>query len=179
MKIKLCLALLFILFSSSAFAKDPIREFDSTVIRVSDGDTLVVDDGGVKAKIRLYGIDAPETPKVAKKTGKVMKPGQPYGEEAFQALAQKVSKKKVHLVVLDLDRRYNRLVAIIKMDGRNINKEMVDEGWAWAYRQFLHRPYTSEYIGAEEKARTAKIGLWRQVNPQPPWEFRKSLRRAK
>jgi endonuclease YncB( thermonuclease family) len=178
MKLRILLTVLMLLLATAAYAKEPIRVFDAVVTKVSDGDTLVVYDNGTKAKIRLYGIDAPETPKVSKKFGIVMKSGQPYGEEAFRSLEQKVSKKKVRLEVIDLDRRYNRLVALIKLDGRNINKEMVDEGWAWAYRQYLHRPYSSEFISSEENARAARKGLWVQNNPQPPWEFRKSLRKG-
>ena len=53
---------------------------------------------------------------------------------------------------------------------------MVKLGYAWAYKQYLKRPYASEYIDAENEARNKKLGLWKQANPQPPWEFRKSLR---
>jgi endonuclease YncB( thermonuclease family) len=53
---------------------------------------------------------------------------------------------------------------------------MVREKFAWAYRQYLDRPYASEYIQAVEEARRERWGLWRLGNPQPPWEFRKALR---
>ncbi|KAF0221143.1 MAG: hypothetical protein FD174_641 [Geobacteraceae bacterium] len=79
---------------------------------------------------------------------------------------------------MDID-RYKRLVSVISLDGRDINLEMVQEGWAWAYRQYLQRPYASEYIGAEEKARKQKLGLWKQANPEPPWEFRKLQKKSK
>ena len=50
------------------------------------------------------------------------------------------------------------------------------EGMAWAYRQYLQGPYASEYIGAESRARSARAGLWRDANPQPPWEYRQALK---
>jgi len=53
---------------------------------------------------------------------------------------------------------------------------MVTEGWAWAYRKYLGRPHSSDYMGAEERARARRLGLWRDANPRPPWEFRKALR---
>ena len=53
---------------------------------------------------------------------------------------------------------------------------MVQEGHAWAYREYLKGPYASEYIGVENEARAKKLGLWHQMNPQPPWEFRKKQR---
>ena len=77
--------------------------------------------------------------------------------------------------MMDID-KYKRLVCIVWLDNRNINSEMVSEGWAWAYRKYLERPHASEYIGTEEQARKERRGLWQQSNPQPPWEFRKSLK---
>lgn len=44
------------------------------------------------------------------------------------------------------------------------------------YRQYLDRAHASEYITAEEQARKAGKGLWKQNNPQPPWEFRRLLK---
>jgi len=65
-------------------------------------------------------------------------------------------------------------VAVIRYAGRDINREMVAEGMAWAYRQYLQGPYVSEYIGSEDSARARHKGLWRDTNPLPPWEFRRS-----
>jgi len=161
------------------FAKDPIRTIEGIVTKVSDGDTInVTDPQGTKVKVRLYGIDAPETPKGNKKTGRISKPGQPYGDEAWQALEAKIYRKRVRLDVMDID-RYKRLVSLVWLDKRNINSEMVAEGYAWAYKQYLDTPYRSEFIGLEDKARAKRLGLWQQSNPQPPWEFRKSLKKGK
>jgi len=160
----------------SAIAKDPIRTIEGIVSKVADGDTIhVTDPLGTKVKVRLYGIDAPETEKSNKKTGRISKPGQPYGEEAYQALNSKIYRKQVKLEILAVD-RYKRSVGIVYLNGKNINKEMVAEGYAWAYRQYLDRPYKSEFIGLEDQARTKKLGLWKQINPQPPWEFRKMIK---
>jgi endonuclease YncB( thermonuclease family) len=53
---------------------------------------------------------------------------------------------------------------------------MVAEGMAWSYRQYLQGPYASEYLDAEERARSSRTGLWRDTNPRPPWEFRRALK---
>lgn len=174
------LATLFLLlFTLPCFAKEPVRIIEGTVAKVSDGDTIqVIDNLGTKVKVRFYGIDAPETEKSNKRTGHVSKQGQPYGEEAYQALKEKVQRQKVRLDVMDID-RYGRTVSIVWLGQRNINKEMVAEGWAWAYRQYLDRPHASEYIDAEALARQSRLGLWQQSNPQPPWEFRKLQRKGK
>lgn len=164
-----------LLAHSVSYARTPIRVIDGTVVKVSDGDTINVDSNGTKLKIRFYGIDTPETEKVNKRTGQVNKPGQPYGHEAWRSLANKISNKPVRVEVMDSD-RYGRLVSVVWLGNRNINKEMVADGWAWAYRQYLDRPHASEYINAEEQARARRLGLWKQGNPQPPWEFRKALR---
>ena len=73
---------------------------------------------------------------------------------------------------MDID-KYKRSVSIVWLNGRNINQELVAEGWAWAYRKYLDTPYASEFMGLEEQARAKHLGLWQQNNPQPPWEFRK------
>ena len=160
------LASLLLLVVLPVDAKQPIRTIEGTVTRVSDGDTIqITDQLGTKAKVRLYGIDAPETAK-----GKKL--GQPYGEESFQMLRQKVDRQQVRLDVVDID-KYKRLVAIAWLSGRNINREMVSEGWAWAYRKYLYRAHASEWISDEEQARKAGKGLWQKGgNIQPPWEFR-------
>lgn len=156
-----------------ASAKDPIRIIEGIVTKVSDGATIIVQDSyGSKVKVRLYGIDAPETEKLNKNSGRVRSSGQSYGEEACQVLKTKIYRKQVRLEVMAVD-QYKRPVGIVYFDGRDVNQEMVAEGYAWAYRQYLDDPHVSEYVQAEEQARDKRIGLWQQLNPQPPWEFRR------
>jgi endonuclease YncB( thermonuclease family) len=141
------------------------RLIDGMVRAVYDGDTVLLatrEDN--RLKVRLYGIDAPET-------AKPDSPGQPFGEVARRTLMYKIMGRQVSVEIMDMD-RYRRTVAVIRYDGRDINREMVAEGMAWAYRQYLQGPYASEYIDAEEVARARHKGLWRDDNPLPPWEFR-------
>ena len=170
---KSLITLFLLLLPISGFAKDILRTIEGTVTKVSDGDTIhVTDNLGTKVKVRLYGLDAPETEKSNKRTHIVSKPGQPNGEEACEALRGKIYRKHIRLEVTDID-KYRRSVAIVYLNDRNINKEMIAEGWAWAYKQYLDAPYASEYLELEEQARSQRLGLWKQSNPQPPWEFRK------
>lgn len=173
----LIVPLLLALMVSSVLAKEPMFVIHGKIIKVSDGDTVHFVQSGenFKMRVRLYGIDAPETEKKNRRTGIVSKPGQPYGEEAYRALKAKIDGKDVTIEIWDKD-RYKRMVSVIRLGDRNINREMVAEGWAWAYRQYLDRPHASEYIGAEDDARKSKRGLWKQSNPMPPWEFRKQQR---
>jgi len=141
------------------------RLIDGMVRAVYDGDTvLLATNEDNRLKVRLYGIDAPET-------AKPDSPGQPFGEIARRTLMYKIMGRQVSAEIMDID-RYRRTVAVIRYAGRDINREMVAEGMAWAYRQYLQGPYASEYIGAEEVAHARHKGLWRDDNPLPPWEFR-------
>jgi len=164
------------LSTTPLLTKEPIRTVNGIVTQVSDGDTVKLETAeGTELKIRLYGIDAPEMEKINRRTGTVSKPGQPYGEEAYKALKSKMLDSRVKVEIMAID-RYKRMVGIVHIDSKNINLEMVKEGWAWAYRQYLDRPYASEYLDAEREARTKRLSLWQQPNPQPPWEFRKLMR---
>ncbi|MEW6417236.1 MAG: thermonuclease family protein [Nitrospirota bacterium] len=161
------LLLFFLLFS--LFCCESYPEGD-IAINVKDGDTVVIQPAnGKKYTCRLYGIDAPETAKRGK-------PGQPFGDEAKDALSSLVRKKQVEVEIKDRD-RYGRAVCILKLDGADINRKMIELGLAWAYIEYLKGPYVSIYYDAEKEARAKRLGLWQQSNPLPPWEFRKLYRR--
>lgn len=114
------------LFSPVSYAA--MRTVTGTVTKVSDGDTIhVTTPEQTKLRVRLYGIDAPETPKINQRTGHINKPGQSYGEESWKALEGKIMGKYVRHDIIDID-RYRRMVGIIWLDDRNINLEMVREG---------------------------------------------------
>jgi endonuclease YncB( thermonuclease family) len=139
------------------------------IVQVKDGDTVVVSpvEGGQFFTCRLYGIDAPETPHP-----RFGKQGQPYGKAATWELKGLILGQTVEVTTTGA-KTYNREVCIINKNGTDINLEMVERGAAWAYRHYLRRPYASEYIEAEKEARAKKLGLWRDSNPTPPWEFRR------
>src|SRR5512133_985008 len=145
------------------------RIIEGVVRSVYDGDTILLTTRTQsRLKVRLYGIDAPETTKPDA-------PGQPFGAISRRTLKDKIMGRQVSAEIVDVD-QYQRAVAVIRYAGRDINREMAAEGMAWAYRQYLQGPYASEYIGAESRARSARAGLWRDANPQPPWEYRQTLK---
>jgi len=129
--------------------------YDGKVIGVTDGDTITVLVGKEQKKIRLAEIDAPEK-------------SQAFGNLAKMMLSEKVFGKEVRVTVTDKD-RYGRYVGKVTYNGRNINEEMVKEGFAWHYRQYSHNP---EMALAEYEARRNMSGLW-QLPATAPWEYRK------
>ena len=166
---------LFIFFNSYAF-QSTIRTVTGTVTKVSDGDTIhLTTPEQTKLKVRLYGIDAPETDKINNKTGKVNIPGQPYGDESWKALENKVMGKQVKLDILDID-KYRRMVGMVWLNDRNINLEMVREGHAEAFIEYLREPYRLEFLRVEKEARAAKKGIWSLPAYERPREFRKRLK---
>jgi len=137
-----------------------------TVVRITDGDTLVIlDTNKVQHKIRLMGIDAPE-----KK--------QAYGKKSKENLSGLVAGK---FVVVEYDKlgRYKRVIGKILLNGKDVNLEQISSGLAWHYKQYQDDQSQSDrmkYSEAEIDARNAKRGLWNDPNPIPPWEYRKPKR---
>ncbi len=169
MKIVFTILVQILLLSNIAFAG---RTVQGLVKAVYDGDTVVLlTREESRLKVRLYGIDAPET-------NKPNKPGQPYGDISKRTLMYKIMGRRVTAEIMDID-QYKRAVAVIRYEGKDINREMVSEGMAWAYRQYLSGAYASEYIDAESLARSRRAGLWQESNPRPPWEFRNGHKRKK
>ena len=107
------------------------------------------------------GIDAPES-------------GQAFGQVSKQNLSSLVFGRDVVVVWSKVD-RYGRLVGTVIRGEVNTNLEQIRARLAWYFRQYAadvapeHRPV---YAAAEVGARSAKVGLWRDVSPKPPWEFR-------
>lgn len=177
---KLCLLIIIgyttFLITSLSLARDPIRTATGTVTKVSDGDTIHVTTANrTKLRVRLYGIDAPETPKINNRTHRVNKPGQPYGEESWRALKGKIMGMQVRLDILDID-KYKRMVGMIWLGERNINLEMIREGYAEVFIEYLREPYRSQFMRAELEARSAKKGIWSLPNYERPRDFRKRLK---
>ena len=113
--------------------------------------------------------------RIGKLVGRISKPGQPYGEEAKNALENKIGRKQVKLDILDID-KYRRMVGIVYLGGRNINLEMVKEGYAEAYIEYLKDPYKKDFLKAEREARLLKKGIWSLSEYERPRDFRKRLR---
>ena len=171
-----CIISFLTIFLSISVSHATIRTVTGTVTKVSDGDTIhITTPEQTKLKVRLYGIDAPETPKINRQSGKVHQPGQPFSEEAQKALKDKIMGKQVKLEILDID-KYRRMVGIVWLNDRNINLEMIREGYAEAFIEYLKPPYRVEFLKAEQEARAGGKNIWSLPGHERPTEYRKRLK---
>ena len=127
------------------------------VIRVIDGDTLVLQVGDSEERVRLIGIDTPETldPR---------KPVQCFGKEASGRAKEMLEGKNV-LIKSDatqMDRdKYGRLLRYVFLeDGTSFNKYMIENGFAHEYTYTVPYEYQTEFKNAEKVARSEKRGMW-------------------
>ncbi len=173
-----CFALFAILaFPPAISSQNVIRTVNGIVVHVSDGDSMTVQTREkTKLKVRLYGIDAPETPKYDRKTGRMTKPGQPLGIKSKSYLSSLILQRTVQLDVVDID-SYRRMVAIVRLDDRNINLEMIRAGMAEAYVEYLKgSPYREAFLQAEREARENRRGIWSRDQYERPRDFKRRLR---
>jgi len=150
---------LYLLFSCAINA----ATIQGKVVSIADGDVItVLDANNTQHKIRLHGIDAPEK-------------AQAFGQKSKQSLHQLINKKEV-TVEFEKKDKYGRTVGKVLLNGVDICLEQIKLGMAWHYKQYASEQSTSDretYAQAELDSRTQTIGLWKDKNPTPPWEFRK------
>lgn len=161
-KLVRCFLACAILLPCVAFSSEQIS---GKVIGISDGDTIkVLTPEKKQIKIRLYGIDAPES-------------HQPFGNRSRQFISSAIFGRQVNLEVINND-RYGRSVAIVTKGTQNINQDLVSNGLAWVYPQYCKRPECASWKQLEESAKAGKKGLWSDASSIPPWEFRKNGKKA-
>ena len=72
--------------------------------------------------------------------------------------------------------RYGRTVGVVEVGGINVNESLIKAGLAWQYKKYCKAAFCRDWLILEEHAKTARIGLWRDNNPVPPWQYRKDKR---
>lgn len=123
------------------------------VVRVADGDTItLLVDGNKQIRVRLYGIDCPESK-------------QDYSQVAKQFTSDRIAQKNVSVKVMDID-QYGRTVGIINLpNGEILNEELLKAGLAWHYKQY---DQSVRFAHLETEARKNKLGIWSMKNPVEP-----------
>ena len=136
--------------------------FSKTIIgkaSIIDGDTIHIKNN----KIRLHGIDAPET----KQTCKIDDQEWYCGKQSTKELKKLINNNDIVCILNDVD-IYKRYVAVCSVNNININQWMVKRGWAIAYRY-----YSTDYIIEEKYARDNKLGIWKSEFLKP-YQYRKN-----
>ena len=145
--------IIFLFYNNNIYAKNIIGK-----AKVIDGDTIHIEQN----KIRLYGIDAPE------KKQKCLYREEEWecGKESANYLRKLILNTDVECEIKGID-KYKRYIGICFLKQHNINKLMVKNGWAIAYRY-----YSKDYISYENTAKKNKSGIWKGEFVEP-YKFRK------
>lgn len=132
--------------------------------RVIDGDTVEVKyaDGRESDRVRLIGIDAPESK-------------QKFGDVSKSTLEECIGDKPVTITYKEID-KYGRLLGKVFAGSTDCNYRQMVAGSAWHYKQYANGQPNDDadiYADAEKVAQLLNQGLWSDINAQEPWSFRK------
>lgn len=134
----------------------PVNPGYYAVVRISDGDTISVDMNGTEEKIRMIGVDTPETHHPSK-------PVQCFGRAASEFTKKFIGTQPVRLEADPLNDnrdRYQRLLRYVYTpDGKMLNRELVAQGYGFAYTSFPLEK-SDEFQKLEDNARENNLGLW-------------------
>jgi endonuclease YncB( thermonuclease family) len=137
----------------------PAVAWKGVVTRVLDGDSFQVRYDRSTKDIRLYGIDCPEY----RQTG---------WTQAKKATQNLVRNRWVDIHPMDVD-RYGRTVALVRVEGRLLNADLVRNGWAWVSPRYCHaQPLCRQLTAWQKQARQERRGIWREKQPVPPWVWK-------
>jgi len=131
------------------------------VIRIVDGNTLVIMATQLPQTIVLAGIAAPERV-------------QPFGNQAKSSLARIAFQKQATAICAN-PKRNSPLLCKVLVDGQDIGLRQISEGMAWhlATPEDRNMPDRMAYAQAETMAKMRRLGLWSASRPVPPWDWRK------
>ena len=163
--ISICLIFFFLTYND---VKSQELKIISGIAKVIDGDTINIKNN----KIRLFGIDAPERKQQCQKpwlsiSFLTFKKNYQCGKISTNILKNKINNKFIICKSTNKD-RYNRFIAECYKDKKNINRWMVLNGYAVAYRK-----YSKKFVSQENLAKKEKLGLWAGTF-EMPWDWRKN-----
>lgn len=138
------------------------------LIKVVDGDTLYFTTNGKKVKCRIEYIDTPESGDNKKNKrdisncrGIAAKDMTSAGKSATRAAKRLLTLKKQYLYRVSGKDRYGRSICVVKLDNSTFNEQMILDGYAVPYRQYMNSSELKYYNMLLKKAKTEKVGLWR------------------
>ncbi len=140
----------------SFFHADENAGREYSVVRVIDGDTVIIEKDGVNETVRLIGLDTPET--VDPRT-----PVQCFGQAASEEAKRMLAGTRVRIETdpsQDVRDKYDRLLAYVYVDEILFNQYMIAYGFGHEYTYNIPYTYQAEFKSAEAAARADKRGLW-------------------
>ena len=164
MTLKVLVAAIFCL--TAVAAANAQTALTGRVVAISDGDTLtLLDASKVQHRIRMEGIDAPES-------------GQPFGNRSKQSLSDLAFNREARASCPKTD-RYGRRVCQVMVGGTDIGLEQIRRGMTWHFKRYESEQSEHDrtaYAAAEAEARRARRGLWADADPVAPWDRRAAKR---
>ncbi|MEO2014839.1 MAG: thermonuclease family protein [Fuerstiella sp.] len=145
---------------SLLIAANDAETFSGKVIAVKDGDSIVVLQDKEQITIRLQDIDCPEL-------------AQAFGRQAKKQTSDLCFGKTVTVKATGKDRYDRTLAHVVLPNGKELNRELVQAGFAWWYRKYSKDKSLGEI---EADAKKNRRGLWADQKPVAPWEWRASRR---
>ena len=133
-----------------------------TVLKIVDGDTFIgLTKGRKKVYYRLQGVDAPEK-------------DQPFSEKSKKKLKKLIGGKLIGIKVQENSENGRSMVRAYTPKGKDVSAEMLKSGLAWHLQNYDNSVIYSQL---ENEARKIRKGLWSEVNPISPWDFRKNSKK--
>ena len=133
-----------------------------TVLKIVDGDTFIgLTTDSRKVLFRLQGVDAPEK-------------DQPFSEKSKKKLKKLIGGKLIGIKVQENSENGRSMVRAYTPKGKDVSAEMLKSGLAWHLKNYDNSVIYSQL---ENEARKIRKGLWSEVNPISPWDFRKTSKK--
>lgn len=136
------------------------KKFTSTVLSVSDGDTITVKYKDKSVRVHLYALECPHEE-------------QTFHQQAKQFTFNNAYRKTVTVKIIRKEIIRGEIFIIgevILPDGRNLGHELIKAGLAWYYEQYA--PHEGKMLQLQQKARKERRGLWQENKPIAPWDYR-------
>lgn len=153
--------ILLLALGATAHSAGWAQSVQGEVLSIGDGDTIRVRQAGRAVTVRLACIDAPETAQ------------SPWGQQGRRYLQQRLPIGREVMLEIKSTDRYGRTVAEVISD-INIGLAMVEDGQAFAYRQYLGGCDARQYLDAEFRASQHRYGVWQEEGGiTRPWDFRR------
>ncbi len=142
--------------------KNKTNLYEAVVLRVVDGDTIIVALNNQEERIRMIGVDAPESVSLNEEENTV------WGQSASEYTKSVLEPGTKIWLTFDIEERdqYGRMLAYIWLDSdtENLNhlfqKQLIEEGYALAIRYEPNTKYAAELYATMEGAISARKGLW-------------------